>query len=188
MACSRSYASGPAPRRSPSAWRPVPTARGRASAAYGVAVRTDASRPAPRHAQRCGGGAGRVRPQRGRRARLYLLNHKRERLSLMEKEFHIRLDIRIEGISSAPAAPAQQQGHQHNAEQWQVTARKCSCTPVAGRAASCASSRCATRAMTSRDTSPTRTSIPSPNIFGGGRRWNRWRNRWICHVVAGRCV
>lgn len=33
---------------------------------YGVAVRTDASRPAPRHAQRCGGGADRVRPQRGR--------------------------------------------------------------------------------------------------------------------------
>lgn len=47
---------------------------------------------------------------------LYLLNHKRERLSLMEKEFHIRLDIRIEGISSAPAAPAQQQGHQHNGQ------------------------------------------------------------------------
>ena len=47
---------------------------------------------------------------------LYLLNHKRERLSLMEKEFHIRLDIRIEGISSAPAASAQQQGHQHNGQ------------------------------------------------------------------------
>ena len=47
---------------------------------------------------------------------LYLLNHKRERLSLMEKEFHIRLDIRIEGISSAPAAPAPQQGHQHNGQ------------------------------------------------------------------------
>ena len=46
---------------------------------------------------------------------LYLLNHKRERLSLMEKEFHIRLDIRIEGISSAPAA-SQQQGHQHNGQ------------------------------------------------------------------------
>ena len=27
-----------------------------------------------------------------------------------------RLDIRIEGISSAPAAPAQQQGHQHNGQ------------------------------------------------------------------------
>lgn len=47
---------------------------------------------------------------------LYLLNHKRERLSLMEKEFHIRLDIRIEGISSTPTAPAQQQGHQHNGQ------------------------------------------------------------------------
>lgn len=47
---------------------------------------------------------------------LYLLNRKRERLSLMEKEFHIRLDIRIEGISSAPAAQAQQQGHQHNGQ------------------------------------------------------------------------
>lgn len=43
---------------------------------------------------------------------LYLLNHKRERLSLMEKDFHLRLDIRIEGVSpAAPAAPASQNAH-----------------------------------------------------------------------------
>lgn len=30
---------------------------------------------------------------------MYLLNHKRERLALLEKEHHIRLDIRIEGLS-----------------------------------------------------------------------------------------
>lgn len=47
---------------------------------------------------------------------LYLLNHKRERLSLMEKEFHIRLDIRIEGVSPVPAASAPQQGHSHNGQ------------------------------------------------------------------------
>ncbi len=37
---------------------------------------------------------------------LYLLNHKRERLALLEKEHHVRLDIRIEGISPLPAAAA----------------------------------------------------------------------------------
>ena len=47
---------------------------------------------------------------------LHLLNHKRERLSLMEKEFHIRLDIRIEGVSPAPVASAPQQGHSHNGQ------------------------------------------------------------------------
>lgn len=47
---------------------------------------------------------------------LYLLNHKRERLSLMEKEFHIRLDIRIEGVSPVPVASAPQQGHSHNGQ------------------------------------------------------------------------
>ena len=47
---------------------------------------------------------------------LYLLNHKRERLSLMEKEFHIRLDIRIEGVSPAPVASAPQQGHSHHGQ------------------------------------------------------------------------
>ncbi len=47
---------------------------------------------------------------------LHLLNHKRERLSLMEKEFHIRLDIRIEGVSPAPVASAPQQNHSHNGQ------------------------------------------------------------------------
>lgn len=47
---------------------------------------------------------------------MYLLNHKRERLSLLEKEFHIRLDIRIEGISPTPSAPAPQQNHPHTGQ------------------------------------------------------------------------
>lgn len=43
---------------------------------------------------------------------LYLLNHKRERLSRMEKDSHLRLDIRIQGLSpAAPAASASQNPH-----------------------------------------------------------------------------
>ena len=41
---------------------------------------------------------------------LYLLNHKRERLALLEKESHVRLDIRIEGISSAQGLSQNPQG------------------------------------------------------------------------------
>ena len=50
-----------------------------------------------------------VRPELG----LYLLNHKRERLSEMEKEFHTRIEIRIDGISPAlPATPEKNGGKQ----------------------------------------------------------------------------
>ena len=45
---------------------------------------------------------------------LYLLNHKRERLSLLEKEHHIRLDIRIEGVSRPAPQPAPHNGGQGN--------------------------------------------------------------------------
>nr|WP_294513115.1 Rne/Rng family ribonuclease [uncultured Bilophila sp.] len=45
---------------------------------------------------------------------LYLLNHKRERLSLLEKEHHVRLDIRIEGVSRPAPQQASHNGGQNN--------------------------------------------------------------------------
>ncbi len=45
---------------------------------------------------------------------LYLLNHKRERLSLLEQEHHIRLDIRIEGVSRPAPQQAAHSGGQNN--------------------------------------------------------------------------
>lgn len=41
---------------------------------------------------------------------LYLLNHKRERLAVLEKECNIRLEIRINGVSPAPVAAPQPNG------------------------------------------------------------------------------
>ncbi len=47
---------------------------------------------------------------------IYLLNHKRERLCLLEKEYHLRLDIRIEGVSPALPAVAAPQNPPHSGQ------------------------------------------------------------------------